>query len=173
MLFKVNQLQLASPASELIESYPIICLETLIRVYYLRHSFEFADGFLTYFLSLLANVTSESIKSSHECGLEQPEATLRSTLILCLLGLHDQAQHAFIADVVGRILLSRLDNDELDTYRTIISPAEENLERPIEAEDTRSDFSLSISGLDIDSSELTVQNLLKQQRAGITMSKAE
>jgi len=103
--------------------YPITRLETALRLYYVRHSFEHSGTFLIYPLSLLANLTLEALRrqtAPEAATAADPELTrtLRSTLFLCLKGLHDQGQHIYLAAVVYRVALKRLSEDELDRLQT-------------------------------------------------------
>jgi hypothetical protein len=88
-------------------------LESLLRIYYLRHGFEAYDSMLLVHLVHLANVTLTRIAfierdaDTHGTSHEAVE-TLRSTLILCLKGLHDQSKNYFISGVVFDVMKNRL-----------------------------------------------------------------
>jgi hypothetical protein len=52
LLFKIYQMQVYDPkrmeeTPGSIVGHSLRCLETVVRVYYLRHSFEFPDTYLT------------------------------------------------------------------------------------------------------------------------------
>jgi hypothetical protein len=95
-------------------------LETLLRIYYLRHGFEAYDSMLLVHLVHLANVTLtrlaqiERVPKLREDSIEETE-TLRSTLILCLKGLHDQSKNFYLSGVVFDVMKNRLspENREL------------------------------------------------------------
>ncbi|KAF9871476.1 hypothetical protein CkaCkLH20_11123 [Colletotrichum karsti] len=97
-----------------------IRFETLLRLYYLRHSFDGADHWGIYFLTLLGNTTCERIKQ--EAALEGTDPArfnaLRSTLILCAKGLHDQGRSCHIASVVCRVLRDRMRKEDVDLLGT-------------------------------------------------------
>ena len=84
----------------------IIKLETIIRLHFLRHSFEYYEGHLTGVLTTMCNIAMESCFAGSD---NYPEAEVRehrrSTLILCLKGLADQGKHVHIAAVICRLLL--------------------------------------------------------------------
>ncbi|KAH5549732.1 hypothetical protein HBI27_015420 [Parastagonospora nodorum] len=88
-------------------------LESLLRIYYLRHGFEAYDSMLIVHLVHLANVTLTRITSiernpdMNATSTEEIE-TLRSTLILCLKGLHDQSKNFFLSGVVFDVMKNRL-----------------------------------------------------------------
>jgi hypothetical protein len=88
-------------------------LESLLRIYYLRHGFESYDSMLLFHLVHLANVTLtrlaqiERHPERRETAREETE-TLRSTLILCLKGLHDQSKNFYLSGVVFDVMKNRL-----------------------------------------------------------------
>lgn len=88
--------------------YAVVRLETVIRLYYLRHSFKFCDTYMTYFLSMLVNIVMES-KSGKLVAFKEKDSLehLRSTLVLCLQGLADQGRHAHVTAVICKLLLER------------------------------------------------------------------
>lgn len=94
-------------------------LESLLRIYYLRHGFEAYDSMLLVHLVHLANVTLtrialiERTPSLHESSHEEIE-TLRSTLILCLKGLHDQSKNFYLSGVVFNVMKNRLSAENRD-----------------------------------------------------------
>ncbi|OTB20707.1 hypothetical protein K445DRAFT_372281 [Daldinia sp. EC12] len=103
-------------------------LETLLRLYYLRHSFEAYDPLLMHWLMFLGDTTLRKIDES---GTIMPPAiaalappadveSLRSTLILCAKGLYDQGHNYHIAVLVYRLLRDRMKANDLDLMRTHI-----------------------------------------------------
>ena len=98
-------------------SHAVIRLETVIRLYYLRHSFEFCDTYMTYPLWTLANTLMKA-KSGRQMAVfhEAPDSLehLRSTLVLCLRGLADQSRHAHMAGVIFRLLFERQTPEDAD-----------------------------------------------------------
>ena len=92
----------------------IVNLETVIRLHYIRHSFEYYEAHLTGFLTTMCNIVMESRSTGSAEPLE-PEAHehLRSTLVLCLKGLADQGKHVHIAAMICELLLKRLLPEDL------------------------------------------------------------
>jgi hypothetical protein len=62
-----------------------IGLETLVRLYFLRHSFDTCDVSLCNFLMYVANIAVEALNNARtEVGSHTADADIfRSTLILC------------------------------------------------------------------------------------------
>ncbi|KAE8847633.1 hypothetical protein PTNB85_01476 [Pyrenophora teres f. teres] len=89
-------------------------LESILRIYYLRHSFEAYDAMLVIFLAHLANTTLASIEQLEQDPSSVPtetSETLLSALILCFKGLHDQSKNAYIASLMLAVMKDRLSVD--------------------------------------------------------------
>ncbi|XXH04590.1 DNA helicase rad5 [Hypoxylon texense] len=109
-----------------------IRLETLLRLYYLRHSFESYDPLLMHWLMFLGDVVLQrlhhhQLHHHQQSGAGSSGATvpldlesLRSTLILCAKGLYDQGLNYHIGVLVYRLLRSRMQASDLDLLRTHI-----------------------------------------------------
>ncbi|KAI5867928.1 hypothetical protein GGS23DRAFT_591738 [Durotheca rogersii] len=95
--------------------YAEVRLETLLRLYYLRHSFECYDPLLMQYLMLLGDTTLEKLHNATEP--EDLEA-LRSTLVLCAKGLYDQGHNYHIAVLVFRLMRDRMKENDFDLLRT-------------------------------------------------------
>ena len=88
-------------------------LESLLRIYYLRHGFEAYDSLLLVHLVHLGNVSltrlaeiernPEVLRTSNKTVED-----LRSTLILCLKGLYDQSKNFYLSGVVLGVMKNRL-----------------------------------------------------------------
>lgn len=104
-------------------------LETVARLYYLRHGFEACDSFMTYFLALLASISLRALEGSGDGarlspGRGRPEV-LRSTLVLAMKGLRDQGRHLHVCKVLFRLLRDRLPPAEADILgRFVVTPGE-------------------------------------------------
>ena len=129
-----------------VASLAILRMETLIRLYYLRHSFAFPDCFLICHLSLLTRATVESISNAYR--LSPPDASalraLRSTLFLCIKGANDQSQHIYISVVIYKLLCDSMTSQDIDTLKASVAltePAEDDM---FLASQCRSNWSLPI-----------------------------
>ncbi|KAI0573231.1 hypothetical protein TUN199_07659 [Pyrenophora tritici-repentis] len=92
----------------------MIELESILRIYYLRHSFEAYDAMLIIFLAHLANAILTSIEQLEQYPSSVPTETsefLLSALILCFKGLHDQSKNAYIASLMLAVMKDRLSVD--------------------------------------------------------------
>lgn len=97
-----------------------IQFETVMRLYYLRHSFEYCDTYLTHSLNMLCNMVMESRASG--CSSQHADASehLRSTLVLSLKGLADQGRHIYITAVIFKLLCDRQTPDDLNLLGTYV-----------------------------------------------------
>jgi len=101
-------------AAEQIVTQASVQLESILRLYYLRHSFEAYDSTLTIFLAQLANLTLEPLEQlERDPGNAPPEVSesLLSTLVLCFNGLYEQSKSAYIAGVMLMVMKKRLSAD--------------------------------------------------------------
>lgn len=79
--------------------------ESLLRLYFLRHSFSICDQYLIVFLSTLA------FSALHELGRENlipRQGALISTALLCAKGLYDQAQTCYVAEIVYHLVRDKM-----------------------------------------------------------------
>ncbi|KAJ3455174.1 hypothetical protein MRS44_013774 [Fusarium solani] len=141
-------------------AYALRCLETILRLYYLRHSFEYSDTYLTYFLSILANMTIENINS----GSVSPDDVeklkiLRATLILAIKGLYDQGQHVYVSSAMCRLMRDRMTNEDMNGLRRHTTWKDD---QPLAPHYVRSTFPVTIVMLDEDWQLETVENLAKK-----------
>ncbi|KAI1378381.1 hypothetical protein F4677DRAFT_466122 [Hypoxylon crocopeplum] len=95
-------------------------LETLLRLYYLRHSFESYDPLLMHWLMFFGDTVLQKIGSAGGLTAMSPTSleALRSTLILCAKGLYDQGHNYHIAVLVYRVLRDRMRANDVDLLRT-------------------------------------------------------
>lgn len=89
--------------------------ETLLRLYYLRHSFEAADNWIVYFLTILGNQSCDKVNRGAALETLDPSTfnSFRSTLILCAKGLYDQGRSTHIASIVCHVLRDQMRKQDL------------------------------------------------------------
>lgn len=100
--------------AQAIITHSTVQLESVLRIYYLRHSFEVYDTMLVIFLAHLANTILSSIEKLEQDPNSVPSETsesLLSALILCFKGLHDQSKNAYIAGLMLAVMKERLSVD--------------------------------------------------------------
>jgi hypothetical protein len=141
-------------------TYALRCLETVLRLYYLRHSFEHGDTYLTYFLSILANTTIEDM-NRHSISPDDVETlkVLRSTLILAVKGLYDQGQHVYISSAMCRLIRDRMTKEDMAALRRHTTWKDD---QPLVPHYARSKFPVTIVMLEEDCQMETVDDLAKK-----------
>jgi hypothetical protein len=102
-----------------ITAQAIAQLETLLRIYYLRHGFQSYDSMLLVHLVHLGNVAlmrlaRSEIDPAYTGDAQDTIESLRSTLILCLKGLYDQSKNFYLSGVVLGVMKNRLSAENRD-----------------------------------------------------------
>jgi len=100
-------------------------LQTLIRLYYLRHGFEAMDLFIVIPLMLTASECLDVI--GDQTTAAQLE-TLRSTLVLAAKGLGSQRRNHYLAEALFRVVRGRMRPQEAALLRETMEPEEEESE---------------------------------------------
>jgi hypothetical protein len=141
-------------------------LESVLRIYYLRHSFESYDMLLPVFLAHMCHETISRllrIDRSDPTRSDKEIAALRSTLILCLRGLHDQFKNFYISGPILEVLHKRLsteDRDLVGQYITLkyVKAEDDGVEKP---QRVLSDYVMPIVSLHDDPEAARLSNLVQ------------
>jgi hypothetical protein len=80
-------------------------LETLLRIYYLRHSFEQLDTFLLQPLLEVATLRQKEVASAKTSAESE---SMHATLVLCVQGFRDQGRHHFLGRTLLQLMRSSL-----------------------------------------------------------------
>lgn len=96
---------LPSPAKIVAQSKA--SLETLVRLYFLRHGFESYDPSMILFVSLLAWSSLREYRQMLQSKSPHLDAK-RSSLVLCAKFLWDQGSNCFLAEALFRLFKSSL-----------------------------------------------------------------
>ncbi|KAL7907447.1 hypothetical protein GGI35DRAFT_456337 [Trichoderma velutinum] len=135
-------------------------LETIVRIYYLRHSYEFCNTYLTFFFSNVGFAALEGLRAStvdHERFKH-----LMSTLILCIKGLYDQGQHVHVASAVYRLLRNRLSPQDLRFLQGYIHWDITEDDSPLIISHVQSEWPLPISDREKDPEAAKLENLARR-----------
>ncbi|KAM0250860.1 hypothetical protein ACHAP5_002079 [Fusarium lateritium] len=90
-------------------------LQTLVRLYYLRHGFEAMDLFIVIPLMVIGYDAIDAIKD----GVPEGETeTLRSTLILVAQGLYNQRRNHYLAQALFRVVRGRMCPQEVSLLKS-------------------------------------------------------
>lgn len=100
-------------------------LQTLVRLYYVRHGFEAMDLFIVIPLMLIAFECTNII--DEQTPVVELEA-LRSTLILVTHGLYSQRQNHYLSKALFRVIWRRMRPQELALLRNTMKPDDEEVD---------------------------------------------
>ncbi|KAH8203134.1 hypothetical protein TruAng_002655 [Truncatella angustata] len=131
-------------------------LESLVHLYYARHSFESCDTIMLAYLDLVG------FDALRELGTTSgPERTSKlSTVVLCAKGLRDQARHFYIAEVVFSILRDSMSPDDARQLKQFASIDNEEKRKRLMAEHVFSHYLLN-AGLDDATQQKRLDELVK------------
>lgn len=133
-------------------------LETLLRLYYLRHSFDTLDFFLTHYLGLLGFISLNDIKMN----VDSPNINdKRSLLILCAKGLHDQGQYVYIAQIVFCLVQDGMRQEEANLLKQFVHVEEIEENQLLRLQQIRSQYPVNIVSIDDNAENQRVSNLIK------------
>ena len=117
-------------------------LQTLIRLYYLRHGFEAMNLFIVIPLVLAAYDCLDAI-NEHTSAFQLEQ--LRSTLILVAQGLNAQRKNHYLAEALFRVIRGRMRPVELSLFNSIANVDEGELgELPDMAQAVRSNWPITV-----------------------------
>ncbi|KAF5566611.1 cupin domain-containing protein [Fusarium napiforme] len=94
-----------------------IMLETIMRLYYTRHNFEFYDPWIAFALTAIGNAVIADLAEGSDGDL-QIKAGHRSTLILAAQGLSKQAQNYHVSRLLAIQLQKAMKPEDLQLVQT-------------------------------------------------------
>ena len=86
-----------------------IRLETLFRIYYLRHGLDTMDAYLLHFLNTLSFMFMEDLKTNKEISRINDR---RCVLLMCALGLREQRQYYYLVRTVFQLFCSIMSQED-------------------------------------------------------------
>lgn len=93
-------------------------LQTLIRVYYLRHGYEAMDVFIVIPLMLSASDCVDALDATTTQTPPEELELLRSTLILVAMGLYTQRKNHYLANVLFHVIRGRMRPADVALFRS-------------------------------------------------------
>ncbi len=140
-----------------------IRLETILRLYYLRHSFESYDAMLIYFLAFLGNSALDRLSRIGEVdALPEVQESLRSTIILCIKGLYSQRSHYNLADLIYRTTKARMQPKEVGLLHRYTSSHDVNDQEASKARHAQAEYPLPIVMINEDPTKARLNYLIAQ-----------
>ena len=102
-----------------------INLETIWRLYYLRHGFEFWNSLLLHYQVVLGYSALDNLVSKVGVSAEDTDAS-RSTLALTLKGLNEQGRHSHLGLALYRLLRRQMQSKDSRVLQGLVEVAEED-----------------------------------------------
>ncbi|KAL7917956.1 hypothetical protein ACQKWADRAFT_265301 [Trichoderma austrokoningii] len=167
ILFSSKQTGISEPSiikketSERTAAHAASLLETITRLYYIRHSFEFCDAFLTIHLSFVAGAAMDALKIT-PLSEESTAKSLKSTIILSLKGLYEQGRHVHLTSVIFRLLRDRLEPKDLELLQNYVNWDPLSPEEPLLVQYAQSHYPLTMGNKEADPEGARLENLVKQ-----------
>ncbi|KAF4993698.1 hypothetical protein FDECE_13338 [Fusarium decemcellulare] len=149
-LFHQEPLQIAAHART--------SLETLLRLYYLRHGFECLD---TYLVALLVEVCTgviDDMKSPHS---HEELITLRSTVILLAKGIYEQGQSFFLGKLVFQLVRSKMSPTDLSVLERFVKMEPTREDETKALRQVQMDWPVEITSMEDDPESKSLGNLVK------------
>lgn len=88
-----------------------------MRLYFLRHGYEYSDTYLTHTLAVLAFMALERLRSTVD---PDESEDVRSTIYLTAKGLADQGKNYFIPSTLFEVLRSQMSPDDVTTLLSFL-----------------------------------------------------
>ena len=139
-----------------------VMLETIMRLYYMRHNFEMYDPWITSSMVIIGNMVIDHL-ASDTVNDAKTLSDHRSTLILSAQGLKYQAKTHHVGALVCIQLHSRMSPGDLQLVRTFVTAAGiDETDRELIAEHSHSHWPVPIANNNITSVEdIRLKNLVK------------
>jgi hypothetical protein len=136
-------------------------MQTLIRLYYLRHGLEAMDLFIVIPLMIAG---SDCIEAINEQTPGPKLEALRSTLILVAKGLYDQRRNHYLAEALYRVIRGRMRQSEAVLLKEVMDlkndEDEEEEKRPM-VQAVRSHWPVTVVKRKEDMNSHTLTNLVE------------
>ncbi|KAF2475141.1 uncharacterized protein BDR25DRAFT_381964 [Lindgomyces ingoldianus] len=145
-------------------SYALTRMETLARLYYLRHSFDYYDACVLQFLIPLAySALSQIFNADSTTPLARLNA-LRSTLVLCAKGIGDQGQSFYIAKAVFRMIREKMRPEDHRLMNRFAQSKELEDVEPLISHHVQSQWPMPIIRVDRNPSTNDFEELVKEYK---------
>ncbi|KAI9694868.1 MAG: hypothetical protein M1822_000484 [Bathelium mastoideum] len=148
-----------SESPQRILAHAKICLETLIQLYYLRHSFNHYNPMMVHFLSILNSISINKLKLSGDSSEEA--AVIQSSVILATQGFRDQGRHCYLARTISRAVFNSVDLVRAHFPDNDSALEESEADDPLVLQHVRSTFPVGIVSIadDIEKKRLVIQGV--------------
>ncbi|KAF4944570.1 hypothetical protein FSARC_14641 [Fusarium sarcochroum] len=136
-----------------------IRLETLLRIYYLRHGFGRLDMLLLDYLVFLAFTNLRHLETSSDPAQVE---SLRSTVLLSAKGLQEQGHIYFLAMTMFQLLYRDMKPEEVGLFGRFVTMGQGDPQQEIPTDFIHSQWPIKVTGLDEQSENKLLDQLVKE-----------
>lgn len=139
-------------------------METVIRLYYLRHGFGFCDCMIIHGLMVLAGLTMRELLEKRKSGTPEPAQLedLRSSLALAAKGISEQGNYQYVARAISRVFDGGLDPNDKALVDSVMHQSDRIDGETIKSSQVHTQIPVYIVSLAQDPEEQRLPNMLKQ-----------
>lgn len=149
-----NKLDASSPNTPVtLLTYSRACFETILRLYYLRHGFEYSDTYITHHLAVLAFMTLDQLKLSNPLSTDTASQAPglddgRSTLILTVKGLNDQGRNYYTPFALYHVVRSQMNSADVDSlYKWMSVHHDDNTASQLRMNHVQAQYPINIANM--------------------------
>ncbi|EWY84009.1 hypothetical protein FOYG_13789 [Fusarium oxysporum NRRL 32931] len=137
-----------------------IKMETLLRLYYLRHGFESYDIFIVILLAFIGFMHAKALDSSKMVDLE----SRKSTVVLVVKGLGDQSNNCYLARVVFRLLKGSIGSKNDFLLKEVGIVEEDGEYEKAMEEQVNSSWPVDLEWIDVDPEKNRLDNMIRKTK---------
>ncbi|RSL52669.1 hypothetical protein CEP54_010772 [Fusarium duplospermum] len=133
------------------------CMESIIRLYYVRHGFEYWDTMMVIYLLFLGFTALKTLAITRP---EHHDAVL-STVVLCAKGLRDQSRCYYIAEAIFMVLRDSMDPSSAHLLKDFAHIEDEEERKQLVARQVQSVFPINIISIADDPEKQRLSRLVE------------
>ncbi|KAH7195460.1 hypothetical protein DER44DRAFT_830667 [Fusarium oxysporum] len=137
-----------------------IKMETLLRLYSLRHGFESYDIFIAILLAFIGFIHAKTLDSSKMVDLE----SRKSTVVLVVKGLGDQSNNCYLARVVFRLLKGSIGSKNDFLLKEVGIVEEDGEDEKAMEEQVNSSWPVDLEWIDVDPEKNRLDNMIRKTK---------
>src|SRR6478752_3367387 len=137
-----------------------IKMETLLRLYYLRHGFGSYDIFIVILLAFIGFMHAKTLDSSKMVDLE----SRKSTVVLVVKGLGDQSNNCYLARVVFRLLKGSIGSKNDFLLKEVGIVEEDGEDEKAMEEQVNSSWPVDLEWIDVDPEKNRLDNKIRKTK---------
>lgn len=137
-----------------------IKMETLLRLYYLRHGFESYDIFIIILLAFIGFMHAKTLDNSKMVDLE----SRKSTVVLVVKGLGDQSNNCYLARVVFRLLKGSIGSKNDFLLKEVGIVEEDGEDEKAMEEQVNSSWPVDLEWIDVDPEKNRLDNVIRKTK---------